>query len=286
MALDYSIERLQAVVAQRPFEAFVWKLPNGEKLIIADPAALAIRGHQAAYLTAGGSLVLWDEQNVRWVPAPLPRPARASLKVLNALVAAQLLAIGGSVLAATIEIESIVGTGPVVSVLGLIVAASARRNRSLGALLLGLSAGLLSLFVFALIAVQDWGPSDAAQPVSMILITYEMVAAPIGLFAIGRTISPAESVVGLWQFDLRTMLGLIGLLAVALAAGRMGHNLGLKALAAVATGGLLAVILALLFVGYRWWRLSDGQPHPLTPEWLRCRPWSGGAGADRGPGNG
>ena len=121
-----------------------------------------------------------------WRPGPLPL-AMAGLLVM------QLLGICGAVLAATIEIVSIVGSGPIFSILGLVVAECGRRSGSRALIWLGTSALVLALSLFGLINLAGWGPKEARDPVSLILLVYEGVIVPIGLIILWRAFVPRRS---------------------------------------------------------------------------------------------
>ena len=103
----------------------------------------------------------------------------------------QILGVSGAVIAAAIDIESIVVTGPVFSVLGILVALGSLASRSAFNAIFGLSAVAMSLFCLTLIASLSWSPGDAQKPVSTILICYETLLLPVGLLALYRTLVPA-----------------------------------------------------------------------------------------------
>ena len=104
----------------------------------------------------------------------------------------QALGIAIGVVVAAMEIESIIVSGPVLSLLGLAIALNWRRSRSLATLAYGLSPSLLSLLVFALINIMEWGPREATTPVMMLLLAYEILFVPLGLAALYGTLADLE----------------------------------------------------------------------------------------------
>ncbi len=73
---------------------------------------------------------------------------KPSAKVFALLCVVQLLGVCGSVVASTVEIESIVFTGPAFSLLGIVVACDWRVSRKVSTLIFGLSASVVRVFVF------------------------------------------------------------------------------------------------------------------------------------------
>jgi hypothetical protein len=246
------IRRLQESARRRPFEPFDLEWPGGDRLTFDDPEALAFRDGVAIYIDPQGACTLLDARGARRLSAAERPPRGAQRTTVAALLVVHLLGICGSVLGATIEIESIVGTGPAFSLLGLLVAESGRRCRARGVFWLGMSTLALSLVVLGLINLAEWGPAQARTPVSVILLVYEGLAVPLGLMAMWRLFAPLP-VAGRasWQFDLWAVIRFTCLLAVGLAAGRAASDLGLPPPPAVATGMLVAALTALAWIGYR-----------------------------------
>ena len=165
----------------------------------------------------------------------------------------QLLGISGSVIASVIDVESIVVTGPVFAAVGLAVACGWIASRDASILVFGLSAGIVSLFLLMLIALLKWSPSDAQFPVPLILLGYEVVVVPVGLFSMYKTlvIPHHSNVDGTWQFNLRTLLIVTFVISVCCAATRLAFDLGSAALLAMAIGLFTATLIGIGVVGYR-----------------------------------
>lgn len=75
-------------------------------------------------------------------------------------------------IAAMVDIESIMGSGPIMSLVGIWIAfLSYRRDHPIG-LFYGLAVPTVSVFCFIVINGLDWGPSDAHVPVSAFLVLF------------------------------------------------------------------------------------------------------------------
>ncbi|MEZ6061558.1 MAG: hypothetical protein R3C19_14525 [Planctomycetaceae bacterium] len=115
-------------------------------------------------------------------PAPLPKQFYAR-KVFLILVGVMLLTIVGGTIAAHIDIESIIVSGAIVSLLGISIAVLAMRVRRWTGVMFGLSGPAITLFCFLLINIQEWSPGDAQVPVSRIVTVYAAVAIVLGIAA-------------------------------------------------------------------------------------------------------
>jgi|GEM_PF-5974317 len=163
------------------------------------------------------------------------------------LTAVLLVAIGIAVSAATVEIETIVGTGPGFSFAGLILCVVWFFNRrGLWAPLVALSLPLLSALVFLLIFSRSWGPQQAARPVSAILLVYQVAAVTVGLIGIReqRSLSRRETSMGM-QFSLKSMLILTGIAAVSLGGVRLALDYGASGSLGVAIGFTVLTVLGI-----------------------------------------
>jgi hypothetical protein len=259
-------QRLHASARRRPFEPFEVELPDGERLTIDDPEAVAVRGDVAVYIGPEGSCTLFESDQVRPLARHSPRRPGISRSTLAGLLILHLLGIGGSVIAAAVQIESIVGTGPAFSVLGLIVAECGRRSRLRSMYWIGLSTLALSLFVFALINIAEWSPAEASVPVPVLLLAYESVVIPLGLRTLWRMFvaAPADARLAR-QFDLKSLLWLFGLLAVALAAGRAASDQGLSGMASTAIGIMTGTIAVLGLMAFRAEQARARDQHMAQP---------------------
>jgi hypothetical protein len=101
---------------------------------------------------------------------------RGTQRWLNVCLSLQNLSvIVGIGLAIGISIESIMGTGPVLAVLGAVTAfLSAIKGNKLG-VAIGVSAPLFSLLVFCLIYYRSWSPDFARIPVLAMATGYLLV---------------------------------------------------------------------------------------------------------------
>ena len=98
--------------------------------------------------------------------------------------------------------RSIVGSGPIFSLVGLAIAYVAYRSHALLEMVIGLSAPLLSLLICILINYYQWSPSQGERPNTLIMTAYALVAVPALLFAIVRQIMGNRSDAGVYNNPL------------------------------------------------------------------------------------
>ena len=91
------------------------------------------------------------------------------------------------VAAAFYNIYSIVVTGAILSLVGILTAFFSRRSTLTYGWIFGLSGPAISSACFVLIHLLDWGPTDAQHPVSIIAVVYTTFALPLGLYAWTKT---------------------------------------------------------------------------------------------------
>jgi len=70
------------------------------------------------------------------------------------------------------EIESILGSGPLLAVVGGLHAIAGHRRGRLSAILMGYSAPVFCIAIFLLINLKEWGPDAAQDPVSALAVAY------------------------------------------------------------------------------------------------------------------
>jgi len=178
--------------------------------------------------------------------------ARWTFAVLCGL---QILGVSGAVVAAVIDIESIVVTGPLFSVLGVLVALGSLASRSAFNAIFGLSAVAMSLFFLLWIVSLSWSPGDAQKPVSTALICYETLILPVALLALYRTLVPRVPSLTTdarpWQFGIRHLLTITFVLAIVLAVGKLGFehgdNVRLGIAVGLSAGSAIGIGFALYF---------------------------------------
>jgi hypothetical protein len=139
------------------------------------------------------------------------------------LWAAQMLAAVVLLFAGFSDVESIIVTGPALSIIGLALAAVTRRLNSWESIAFGLSGPMICAFGATLIVVNRWGPSAAQQPICALAAIYAIAVTPLAglaLRAIVRwqtlTLPMQERV---WQFSLKTLLVWMTAVCIAAAVG-------------------------------------------------------------------
>jgi serine/threonine protein kinase len=103
------------------------------------------------------------------------------LKVLKALVWTQMIATVIAFFIALLAITSIVISGPILCIMGLVTVVYGIRCNLLRGAILGLSIFPVSILSVALIVVNEWGPEDAQEPISGIFFYYGILVISLGI---------------------------------------------------------------------------------------------------------
>ena len=99
-------------------------------------------------------------------PVPERRPWSRYLGALQLLV----IVIGAPL--SVWQIETILGSGPCLFLLGIAMALFAYRERNYWTLALGVAGLSYALFILVVINAMSWGPSEAREPVSIMNIAF------------------------------------------------------------------------------------------------------------------
>lgn len=135
----------------------------------------------------------------------------------GALIIAQVLGIVIAACVASEEIESILASGPLLSASGLWIAALAYRRRAPVAFAFGLLVPTFAWFCFLLIFNNDWGPSEARQPIASLSGILAFAAVPFSYFAYGDIDrKPVYRGQRRMQFRIATLLGMTAAIAILL----------------------------------------------------------------------
>jgi hypothetical protein len=155
---------------------------------------------------------------------------------------AQLLATVGAMIAAIIDIESIVFTGPIASLLGLALAFFASRLLLRSVLWFGLSSPIMWAVCALLIVTFDLGPGRAQWPISALICICVTLSAPLAAAALRAIIqTPPRQSPMVWQYSLKSLLIAMTALCVLLAVVR-----GLIAIAGRGEDVLFAIFFILI----------------------------------------
>jgi hypothetical protein len=170
------------------------------------------------------------------------------LKSLAVIVGLTLAASSAAIIAAAVEIESIVVTGPIAGIVGLLLAlvAALLRWRMLTAA--SLSLPILGVIVFLAIILNSWSPREAQTPVTVMLLAYEVLAAPLWLRGLWRITHDSPPGAAKWQVSLRSLMLLTFVVAVTLGLTRLALTFSTELLVAIAVGVFLTMLLALLWL--------------------------------------
>ncbi|MCO8122217.1 hypothetical protein NHH03_10745 [Stieleria sp. TO1_6] len=111
--------------------------------------------------------------------APLIDGARLRSPWLRRFVVLQAIVIVTSLAVEAYQHESIVGSGPLFSLVGLAIAVIAFRKRDYVAVLFGGSAIVFASLIVFLINYNSWGPPQGDYPITLLSYTYAAFALPI-----------------------------------------------------------------------------------------------------------
>jgi hypothetical protein len=111
--------------------------------------------------------------------------------------------------AAAIEVETIIWSGPILTISGLVNAIIARSSASWTKLFLGLSGPLVCALIAVCIAVFNWNPNDAEKPTIVIMTLYLFVFLPVSVVALRQEFNvhaDADGAVPRLQFSMKSLL--------------------------------------------------------------------------------
>jgi len=98
---------------------------------------------------------------------------------LRRLMLLQSFVIIMALVAQAYDIESILGSGPIFAVVGLLIGGIGFRTHNHLAAWYGLSAVAFALLIVFLISHNEWGPAEAERPVIILSVGYGLVACPV-----------------------------------------------------------------------------------------------------------
>lgn len=112
----------------------------------------------------------------------LPRLHGPVPRWLRPLLALMVLFLVGGTLAAWVDVESILVSGPMLFLIGVFLTVSARRRRDMPVRLVAGGSLAFPVFCVLLINLCGWGPSEAQQPISVLCLAFSLLM----LLLIGR----------------------------------------------------------------------------------------------------
>ncbi|PHQ36346.1 hypothetical protein [Rhodopirellula bahusiensis] len=123
-------------------------------------------------------------------------PTQPSSKTLRVLLLLHLVLVAGGVAGAEYDIESIMISGGLLAVFGIVLSIIAHRSGNLIAMLLGLSSIIFVIAILVLINVMQWDPREADRPVCILIWVYASAAVPATIFSVkmenARAFMPSE----------------------------------------------------------------------------------------------
>ena len=115
-------------------------------------------------------------------------PRGAYFWVRSFIIMQMLIAVVGTA-AAFVDVETIVATGPILSIFGIFGTIVCVRKRYYFGALIGASGPVISVAIFFVILLLNWSPTAAQEPIPLIGAVYMAILCVMGLVALRETIS-------------------------------------------------------------------------------------------------
>lgn len=221
----------------------LWKLSETSSFLDLGPAKESLPGSQPDSQAA-----FHAPEDRKQFPRHLARsqPPYAT-RFMTRLLIAQAIAILVAVVFAVIDIESIVASGPILSVSGALIGQlSFGRDRLLG-LFFGMSAPTLAAFCLFVIATLEWDPSDAQIPVGALLVVFGLLSVPACALSVQELHTSGNAPRTHFQFSIAAVLVLTLVLAITLGLAQRGGK-------GIAVGVSLGYLVVLLYVLNQFFR--------------------------------
>lgn len=174
----------------------------------------------------------------------------------------QCLGVFAAAVAATIDIESILGSGPLLVLSSAVFTIIAFRASAIFALSLALATPSMAVLCFAIIVSQRWGPQMAHGPIAGLIWIYAIfhgLMVPLAVLESDMIHPPRRA--NTYQFSIRFLLEVT--LLVAFIAGSLRFNSPVAfALAVVVAWGYIVIRVVRAFYA-RSNEIEDGAGHPL-----------------------
>ncbi len=147
---------------------------------------------------------------------------------------------------AVCNIETIVVSGPILSLTGFGIAAASFRSYRVAGFYVGLSAPTVAVCCFSIICGLEWSPSDAQWPIASLLVLYCLISLSPSVYALVERNGPAGRRHGRFQFSIAAMLGAMVVAAVLCSSIRIGNP------QAIAVGAIVAYFIVALYIVRRF----------------------------------
>jgi hypothetical protein len=108
---------------------------------------------------------------------------------VRAFIMMQMLVAVVGTAAAFVDVHTIMATGPVLSIVGIFGTIACVRNRYYFGAVIAASGSIISLAIFLIIQLLNWGPAEAQEPVPLIAALYMAIICIMGLVVLRETIS-------------------------------------------------------------------------------------------------
>ena len=161
------------------------------------------------------------------------------------LIVLLILGVVASGIAAVVDIESIVFSGPLCSLVGIVIAALCYRKNIHAGFLFGLSVLTFAVLCFTTILGLQWSPGEAQVPIGSAIVVFVLLTIPMSIIALLqlRHAEMSKRSVG-FQYGIAELLGLMFLVAVVVALLRTGKP------PVIAIGVLIGYGIVVVYVLY------------------------------------
>ena len=139
---------------------------------------------------------------------PIPVIRRSSLVVAHTI---GVLVAG---IAAVFDIKTILLSGPVLALTGILIAVQSYRARRRIGFGFGLTTTTAGVAWFLIIFFRQWGPNTAHLPVSLFLIVFALASIPWGVFCSLEAFTPNAGSKTRFQFSIGTLLAIMFFVAL------------------------------------------------------------------------
>jgi K+-sensing histidine kinase KdpD len=108
---------------------------------------------------------------------------------VRAFIMMQMLVVVVGTAAAFVDVHTIMATGPILSIVGILGTIACVRNRYYFGAMIAASGSIFSLAIFLIIQLLNWGPAEAQEPVPLMGAVYMAILCVMGLVALRETVS-------------------------------------------------------------------------------------------------
>jgi drug/metabolite transporter (DMT)-like permease len=117
---------------------------------------------------------------------PIVEQRRRLTRWLASLLMLQAVVIVVSLVYESVQHESIIFSGPIFALVGVLIAIMAFRERNSAAIIYGCSAVAFALLIVLLINYNRWSPAQGDLPITLLALGYAAVSFPVSFWLLSR----------------------------------------------------------------------------------------------------